>query len=76
MKFIVFLKFSISCEKARACQVLVDRFKLRNTIFNKVKYINMSFVKFWTTWELSGDPVVRMPNLHYKRHGFDPWSGG
>ena len=76
LKFIVFLKFSISWGKARACQILVDRFKLRNTIFNKFKYINMSSVKCWNTWELSGDPVVRMPHLHYKGHEFDPWSGG
>ena len=60
----------------RKSQILVDRFKPRNTIFNKFKYINMSFVECWNTWELSGEPVVRIPHLHYKGHGFDPWAGG
>lgn len=39
IKYILFLKFSISWEKSRTWQILLDNLKLGNTIFSKCRYI-------------------------------------
>lgn len=66
MKLILFLKFSISWEKDRAWQMLVNRLGLGNTIFNKCEYINIfkcGIQLSMDVWVISHHPKTIYMNL-------------